>query len=295
MPKGAINAKLWHPALSSRSWVPRSLKMTPTLRVRDIAIFTITATAANRISLVCQPYFVTGAVSPPTFSLVAAVSGSTAAAVAGWNTYVGRNSPNFGTAGRIRLHRMSLTVTCLGPSAAGVLVPSTYVRLGLLRTPVNQAQLTSGQVADFIEGRQGLHLFSANNLMHDPVTYASVPIDWVDWPTFTDNSDSTSTTADALEPTGTMAPICAVFSASASLDQYACNLHLEYDLLPCDINTGSGFSASGVVHHPALPTEMAEAAASAVLAAGGFIARGVVAAGSDVAAEAGPAIIAAAL
>lgn len=292
--RGRATGKLWHPALSAKSWVPRPLKMTPTLRVRDIAIFQITATAANRISLICQPCFVIN-VAPHSFSTICAVSGSTSVAPAAYSTYVPRNLVNFSTAARIRLHRMALTVTCLGPTAVGVLVPSTYVRIGLVRAPINTSVLTSVQIADYIEGRSGLHLYSANNLMYEPTTYASCPIDWTGWSEFRDFADSSTTLASELEPTGTLAPICAVFSASASLDAYACNLHLEYDVLPCDGVTSSGFSTSGVVHHPTMAAEVAETGAAALLAAGGFIARGVTAVGGDIAAEAGPAIVAAAL
>jgi len=288
----APSAKLWHPALSSRAWLPRSLKMTPTLRVRDIATVTLNATGANRVAMVVQPMRAPGTTE---LSLVAGAYGSTAVAVASWSLINPRNLANFSTAARVRMHRMALTITCLGPTGVGILVPSTYIRIGLIRAPINLDVLTATQIADYIEARAGLHLYSANNLMHEPVTYASCPIDWTEWAEFKDFNPSAAPPADALEPTGALAPIGIILSPSASLDAYAVNVHLEYDVLPCDTNGGSGFATSGAVHHPALSTEAAEAGASAILAAAGFVARGVVAAGGDVAAEVGPAVIAAAL
>jgi len=261
--------ELWHPALSSTTWVPRALKLTPTLRVRDTATKTI-ATGAAAVTILVGPYG--GTVVPSDYLSTSQIGRYAADAgvpgVSGETFITPRNAFSLPAGTQGRINRIGLTLTCSGSSTNN---PTSFVYLGTLRNIVDSTDFaTYAAVRDFVESRAEMHTRSGFSLMQRPAHLATHPLDWTSW-----GSLSPMITAG---PTGTqladdsMCTMAIVLSATPSgTDTYQLTVTSEWDVLVADDAAASNLLASAHVLHPVMSLEHLEEAAAALFSVSGAV------------------------
>jgi hypothetical protein len=268
---GVSVAKLWHPVFGSNAWVPRCLASTPTIRVRDYATFTVT-TGGNPVggfigplwrdvSLV-GPALITNAVGSYGVAAQAPLTGS------GGDTLIAtRQGPNFPIS-EARLHRIGVTVSCLGATAVGSLLPASYCRIGCMRGKVDPTTLvTWSAMVTWLESQSAMHTFSAYSLMTKSRHVASHPLDFLGWCQL---RETVGPVAGTTMPLDTLAPICFVLGASGTADNYQFTLHLEWDLLVESGGAGT-LLASAHVLHPTLPDALLHSASNLLAGCAGHV------------------------
>jgi len=242
---------IWHPLMSSQSWVPDILRMTPSVRVRDYSVHTtglITGTT-NPIAIILQPTLDKTDARTLQCGIIGKF-GAGATVVTAGSAIPTKNGAFFGK-GRMRLHRLGVTLTCNGPTLAGALLPVSYARIGVLRTLLDPNNYTNfGGIALTLEANPAMHTFGALQLMNKPAHAASHPVDVMDWASYKEGGNAA---ALDYEPDDTLAPICIYLSVGTTLDQYTLTVHADWDYLPHDDSSGSDLMASTAVHHPSIP------------------------------------------
>lgn len=266
--------ELWHPVMSSTTWVPESLKTTPLLRVRDYGNFVtgLITGAANPVVIILQPCLNNG------LFILGQLGKFGAGATAGNAGTILASAQNATTAyntGRARIHRMGVTVACLGPTAAGALLPTSFVRFGALRTimqPNDYADFTA--IAAWTATKSELHTKTAFELMHKAAHVCSFPVDKIEWQSL---KQAQTTNVAAYSPDDSLAPIIIVLSTSATFDQYNVTVHVEYDYLPSDDAVTLAHSCAVV--QPSLPMRIVDGAISAASSVAGVFEKGMQVAG----------------
>lgn len=269
---GASGRELWHPAFHGNSWVPKSLALTPSVRVRDQTLVVLLS-GLNGVSMLIQPYVTTAAGQTTFAANIMARSGTAVQAGVGGTVYNGNvisAIPN----GRIRLHRMAITLTCLGPTAAGVLLPSSVARFGALRSPIDANNFAVwGDLINHLATKAEMHTASSYSLMTKPAHVCSFPVDVRAWESFTEIS--TLAALPNIEPDDTLSTIAITISANATLDQFAVVCHCDYDVLPADDVFGAGLIASAAVHHQPVQQSLLDRAIAGASEVAGVFEKGV--------------------
>jgi hypothetical protein len=247
-----------HPVFSAHNWVPKSLALTPTLRVHDIAQLSIPSGAINPVVVLFQPLFTTGAGQERILTNI----------VGQWNTVTAPGTagiaitPVQGAAlasGRTRMHRMGLTISCLGPTLPGALLPSTLVRYGALSAPLDPKNYaTFADVAANLLGRANMHSTTAYKLMTQPAHITAYPIDYTQWGELFDSSSAG--VAANMAPGDQLSTIAVVLYTGATLDNFHFTLHVDWDTLPSDDSSGNSILTSAMVKHPVIPATLLDKA-----------------------------------
>lgn len=248
-------AHLFHPNFGTSAWVPRLLSSTPTLRVKDYVSFSVQA-GSNRVGGFIGPLIRDLDGLGPVLNLGAIGSYGAAAAVpftgAGGDLFiVPRQSPFFPTC-HARLHRIGVSVSCMGPTGAGVLLPTTYLRIGMMRAKVDpRALATWTNTCDWLEAQSTMKTFSGYNLMTAPRRVATAPLDFLDW---CELRDTTTAAAGGYNNYSgdQLCPICFVISAASSGDNYVFTVHLEWDLLVEGAANAGTLLAGSHIFHPSV-------------------------------------------
>jgi len=264
--------ELWHPALSTQSWVPRQMRLTPTLRIRDVVNIPV-ATGASAITMLLGPFG--GTVTPSDFVSVAQIgrySGDVGVpGVSGEIFVVPRNTSTLPAGTQIRLHRMGVTISCSGSTTNN---PSSFIFYGTLRNVFDSLDFaTYAACRTFLEGRAEMHTRSGYSLMQSPAHMATHPLDWGAW---AELSPAINTAASGTQiADDTLCTMAIVFSAtSGSVDTYQITVHTEWDALVADDASGSGLLASAHALHPVLSLEHLEEAAAGLFSVSGAIGLG---------------------
>lgn len=246
--------ELWHPAMSGHVWVPRSLQNTPLVRVRDYTLFQV-LTGGNPVVILVGPCLNS---SNQIILGQLGVYGAGATAANAGSVITSTQFATYGL-GRGRMHRIGVTVSCLGPTAAGVLLPNSYVRMAALRTPITPANYSLfSDIATSLTAKSELHTRTGYDLMSRSAHVCASPLDFLDWQqlkTAAANSAATYIADDS------MSTIAIVLSAGTTADTYNITIHADYDYLPSDEATT--LIGSAAVTHPSMPERVLEAATSA--------------------------------
>jgi hypothetical protein len=265
---GTIGGRfVWlHPAINSRYVVPRILAATYHTMLRDTFTF----------NFVTHPTNVGMAAIAPMVTAAAAniyVPGVFGRTWSGGNYTAGNNiatsqganlSPN-----KVRINRFGVTVTCVGPTAVGVLIPGSTCHMGALRGPMDFNTNPSAAVtyATFLS-RPEAHLRTASQLSRRPEHITSFPVDKISWYSF-DESTSTASTTDI--PADAMSTILLAFGTSSSLDNYVVTVHVEWSVL-FESSTSSLLATTHNLH-PTVSEAVVDSAAIAAGAACGLVSR----------------------
>lgn len=265
---------LWHPVFSTHSWVPRSLALTPTIRVRETTTYTagLITGAAFPLGIVIGPGTTTAA-GDRTVSTGGVGRFGAGATVGTGGTAMATTLASTLPLGRVRLHRLAVTVSCLGPTAVGVLLPSSHIRIGVLRNPLDARNYaTWNDVTTHLASKSELHSYTAYSLMMKPCHAASYPLDVRAWEMLheVDPVYALATTEIGDE----LATIAILISTSATLDQYCITVHSDWDVLPSDDAAGAAILSSAAVHQPSLPETVINAAISGAQAVHGVFEAG---------------------
>lgn len=249
--------EIWHPAMSQHVWVPASLKNTALVRVRDYGQFQIVAGGANPVCVL-----ISGCLNTSGALHIGQMGVTGAGATAGTAGTPLTSFNNFSAAyvaGRARLHRVGVTVSCLGPSAAGVLLPNTYLRMGALRSIMTPGSFaTFADIANALGAKADLHTKTAYELMQKSAHVCATPIDRLEWQQL--KPCVAGTTANYTADDG-LATIAFLIGIGTSLDVYNFTVHLDYDYLPAD--EAATLVSSAAVTHPSLPERVLDSAANA--------------------------------
>lgn len=262
--------------MSAPTWVPPSLKSTPLVRVRDYGNFTtgLITGAANSVAILIQPclsstnLLVLGQVGKFGAGVTVGTSGTLL------QTFQGITG-SFPT-GRARCHRIGVTLACLGPTAAGALLPTSFVRIGCARAVVNPSDFaTYNDIVNWAGGKSEFHTRTAYELMMKPAHCCTYPVDMVEWESLKSATNISSTGYSGDDSLGT---IVVTLSPSTTLDQYNLTVHVDYDLLPSDDQPTLVHSCAVV--HPSLPMAIIDGAVSAASSVAGVFEKGMQIAGS---------------
>jgi hypothetical protein len=272
---GRYTAAHLHPVFTQKQWVPRALKMTPTTRVGETALFTIPCNASTATVCLIGPTITVAngdLVSPQSLGFYGTgtqVPFSTSVTIA--PVILG----SLGTyGGRIRVHRIGVTVGCSGPTAVGVLVPGGYMRFGALRGPMEIPQLPNiSGIATFLDSKPELHMRTAHELLYKPVHISARPLDRVQWGELMHMNNAAP--VDFLD---TLTIIALAFPPDATLTSYTVAIHAEYDFLVNEDGTGGPIVSASAVLHPSVTEEAVDGMMAAGLAVSGLVGEGAVSA-----------------
>ncbi len=164
--------------------------------------------------------------------------------------------------GRVRMHRLAVTVSCTGTNAAGV-TPDGLVTFGTLRTPVDRTAFASyDNFSAWIVNRQGLQTTSNYSLMTKPCEIVSYPIDPITYDEFRYVGGTPLVTDIAVD---SLAPIVFCFYPTAATVAYAITFHVEWTIM----YTGdSVLQATSTLHQTASSSRWEEAVSAALASAG---------------------------
>ena len=266
--------ELWHPVFHTKSWVPRSLALTPCIRLRDTNTFsTGLTTGLNYLPILIQP--MTGTASGAATLACNLIGRFGAGATAG--TAGTPMAPAFMGAigsGRARLHRLAVTLSCTGATVAGALLPTSIVKFGALRQPLDPASFpTWADLATHLMAKSELHTATAYSIMTKPVHVASFPVDVRDWESY--KEITTGAAIGAVDVDDTMATIAILIGTAASGDQFHITVHSDWDVLLADDGNANLVASSAAVTHPSLPQSIIERATAGALEVAGVFDRGV--------------------
>jgi hypothetical protein len=176
--------------------------------------------------------------------------------------------------GRARLHRLAVTLSCTGSTALGALLPTSLVKYGALRAPLDPAQFaTYGDVATHLLTKSELHTATSYSIMSRPVHISSYPIDVRDWENF--KEITTGAALGAVDVDDTMATIAILIGTSGTVDQYHVTVHADYDILVADDASGAALVSGTAVQHPVMPQGIIERATQGALEVAGVFEKGV--------------------
>lgn len=255
-----------HPALSSKVWVPRPLRLTPTVRVREHITFPITAASASSTVALLGPCATTAnsdLASTQVFGFwgngVQVPFSTTTPVVASVLNSMGSSG------GRLRFHRYGVTVACAGPTAVGVLIPSTYIKFGMLRSPIEVGLLPAiSGIAGYLDSKVELHMRTAAEMLHAPVHFSAYPIDRVQWAEMLHFNN-----AAGLDFLDVLTIFALLIPPDASLTTFIISIHCEYDFI---INEDSASAISSAhVLHPTVGEEALDMAVGAAISSSGLV------------------------
>lgn len=250
--------EIWHPAMSQHVWVPRSLKDTALVRVRDYSQFQITAGGVNATAVLLSGCTSTTA---PTFYMgqLGAYGAGGTVGIAGTAILSVNSVAGAFASGRARLHRMGVTISCLGPTTAGVLLPNTYVRYGAIRGVINPGSFALWQdIVAHIQAKADLHTKTGYELMQRSGHCCAPPVDRLEWQQLKSCINSFNSNYNADDG---LATIAIYISTGTSADLYNITIHADWDYLPAD--EGQTLVSSTATTHPSLPESVVDAAANA--------------------------------
>lgn len=264
---------IWHPIFHGSAWVPRSLSQTPSVRVRDYVQLSVIADAAVTTSLILQPMTTTVSGAP---TLVCNYIGRVGAGATAGNagTPIVTNLASGFPSGRVRLHRLAFTITCLGPTAAGVLLPASHIKFGALRSPLDTNSFADfAAIAFHLGSKSELQTRSAYELMTKTAHACSYPIDYRDWENFKEVSVAASFPNTDVDDT--LATLVVTISGTTTLDRFIITVHTDYDLLPADDASGAALLSSAASKHPSLADGVIQRAIQGAVEVAGVFERGV--------------------
>jgi hypothetical protein len=176
--------------------------------------------------------------------------------------------------GRARLHRLAVTLSCTGATLAGTLFPTSIVKYGALRAPLDPASFpTWGDIATHLLSKSEMHTATSYSIMNKPVHISSFPIDFREWESF--KEVTTGATIGALDIDDCMATIAILIGTSASSDQFHVTVHSDWDILPADDGGANNILAGTSVQHPVMPANIIERATQGALEVAGVFEKGI--------------------
>lgn len=283
--------ELWHPMMHTGTWVPSSLRTTPTLRVHDQVTFELNAIAVEDTVCLINPMMIndTSADDGDLSTRFIGVTGSgIQAGTAG--TVISTGTMASAPPGRYRLHRLAVTLACTGPSAGGALIPSTFAKIGVLRATLDPNTFTTfATISAFLAQRSELHMATAWDLMTHPRHIASYPLDYLMWQQLKKSVNGVVAVAN-LAPTDDMCTIAIALAhttTALAVERYIVTVHMEWDCLPSDDAGSAAMVASAIVQQPSLSDDIVHGAIAAAQTVQGVFEKGeLVAAGVNKAVEA---------
>jgi len=245
------------------------------MRVRDYQTQTtgiITAAGAS-FAVLLSPFGTTAGAGSPTIitNIVGVYGASTQAGNAG-NVI----APAFGVsfpAGKARMHRLGVSIACLGPTALGAVLPTSYVKFGVLKTPMDAtAYATWGLLCNSLLSKSELATSTGAQLMYTPRHVASYPQDRIAWESL--KRINAGAAVANLTPDDALGTIAILFSTGASADQYALTVHVDWDVMLNDDAGSADLLSSAAIKHPELPTGILDRAVAAAESVAGVFEKG---------------------
>jgi len=213
-PRGGL-----HLALPAHRWTPYTV-------VRDKQTSFIATNTATAGGVIVGAYGTGPDISQHSdlvacYGFGSSVPGTTETILRATNLNIGGQNAN------MRLHRMSVTLSCVGSSVAGV-SPDGVCHVGALRTPIIRNALgTWANLAGFLVNRAETKSFSNYDLMRTGKHFAVRPIDVVEFEVF--KRATPGAVGDTLMDTVT--PICIAMSPTVAIVNLMLTIHTEWAVL----------------------------------------------------------------
>jgi len=166
---------------------------------------------------------------------------------------------------RIRLHRMAVSVSCIGTTSTTA-TPDGLVQLGTLRTPINLAGFaTLAAVGTFVDTREEVLSVSSQSIQFQPKRVVSFPLDKVSYDNFTIFAPNPSSTD--VYSGDDMAPIVLRFPSTVNINNIVVTLSIEW---ACMFDNNAILQSTAKLH-PVLPDDAWHRMSAAAMQVGGAV------------------------
>jgi hypothetical protein len=177
----------------------------------------------------------------------------------------------YGGKSRIRLHRLSATVSCDG-NAVGA-VPPGHVFLGTLNSPIDMTGFTTiGDIITYLKTVNQVHGRTAKRCNDNPVKLVSYPIDRLDWSQFKSFGPAPNSPVSFDD---TNAPIAIVIqrqpNPSLTPGDYTINWTITIHLEWCVIFSNDPILQASHTRHPVTSESTWDRATGALQQTAGFV------------------------
>ncbi len=241
-------------------------KATPYTVLRERLILNVPTDSAGATIVMFGP---NTAVSTAQNTTCVGAHGVGTALTSTWSPVVSNLLPfaTYGGKVRIRLHRLSVHISCVGTGSGTV--PPGSIWAGTLDAPIDLTAFTDfTAVSNFLLGRNQLHAVSAFASQHKPLVLASHPLDPLSWAQFENNGTNNTTyrTADTMAPIAVVIPAITSSTGSSAIN-WTLSVHAEWAVM---------FANDAVLQathriHPVCPEISLASATSALQNVGGWI------------------------